>query len=81
MPRSSAAPTRTTGALLLNIAQYPRPQTPRPPILVDAPDDAAILGKAQEVERQVRNSGAEKVQVQIRRAVNLVLVGQVGDET
>jgi hypothetical protein len=65
---------------LLAVAQYPRPDKPRRPLLVDAPDDAAILDKAQEVAQQVRNDGAQKVQVQIRRAVNLVLVGQIGDK-
>lgn len=64
---------------LLNTAQYPRLEKPRPPILVDAPDDEAILAKAEEIVRQTREEGAEKVQVQIRRAVNLVLVGHVGD--
>jgi hypothetical protein len=65
---------------LLNIAQYPRQEKPRAPMLVDAPDDEAILTRASEVLQQVRNAGAEKVQVQIRRAANLVLVGHVGDE-
>ncbi len=65
---------------LLNVAQYPRQETPRPPILLDAPDDAAILAKANEIVQQVRDEGAEKVKVQVRRAVNLVLVGHVGDE-
>jgi hypothetical protein len=65
---------------LLNVAQYPRLEKPRPPMLVDAPDDAAILVRAGEIVEQVRNDGAEKVQVQVRRAVNLVLVGHVGDE-
>ncbi len=65
---------------LLNIAQYPRLEKPRPPILLDAPDDAAILAKADEIAQQTRDEGAEKVKVQVRRAVNLVLVGHVGDE-
>jgi hypothetical protein len=65
---------------LLNIAQYPRLEKPRPPILLDAPDDAAILAKADEIVQQTRDEGAEKVKVQVRRAVNLVLVGHVGDE-
>ncbi|WP_158929285.1 hypothetical protein [Acidisphaera sp. S103] len=65
---------------LLNTAQYPRPAKPTPPILVDAPDDATILAKADEIVRQIRSEGAEKVQVQVRQAVNLVLVGHVGDE-
>lgn len=65
---------------LLNTAQHPRPATPRPPILLDAPDDAAIMAKADEIAQQIRVEGAEKVQVQVRRAVNLVLVGHVGDE-
>jgi hypothetical protein len=65
---------------LLNIAQYPRQEKPRAPILLDAPDDEAILAKAGDVVQQVRNEGASKVQVQVRRAVNLVLVGHVGDE-
>jgi hypothetical protein len=30
--------------------------------------------------QQIRDEGAEKVQVQVRRAVDLVLVGHVGDE-
>jgi hypothetical protein len=64
---------------LVNIAQYPRPEKLRPPLLVDAADDAAILAKAGEIVQQVRGEGAEKVQIQVRRAVNLVLVGQVGD--
>ena len=34
---------------LLNIAQYPRLETPRPPMLLDAPDEAAILAKANEI--------------------------------
>jgi hypothetical protein len=66
---------------LLNIAQYPRPDKPKPPILLDAPDEAAILTKADEIARQIRDGGAEKVQVQVRLAVNLALVGCVGDET
>jgi hypothetical protein len=65
---------------LLNIAQYPRPEKPRPPLLLDAPDHAAILAKADEIAQQIREGGAEKVQVQVRQAVNLVLVGHVGDE-
>jgi hypothetical protein len=65
---------------LLNTAQFPRLEKPRPPILVDAQDDAAILVKAAEVVEQIRTEGAEKVRVQVRRAVNLVLVGHVGDE-
>lgn len=65
---------------LLNTAQYPRQEKPRPPILLDAPDDAAILAKADEIAQQIRDEGAEKVQVQVRRAANLVLVGVVGDE-
>jgi hypothetical protein len=65
---------------LLNSAQYPRPETPRSPILLEAPDDAAILVKARELVEQIRGAGAEKVQVQVRRAANLVLVGHVGDE-
>jgi hypothetical protein len=64
---------------LVNVAQYPRLEKPRPPLLVDAADDAAILAKAGEIVQQVRGEGAEKVQIQVRRAVNLVLVGQVGD--
>jgi hypothetical protein len=65
---------------LLNTAQLPRPDQPRPPILVDAPDDEAILLKANDIVQQIRDEGAEKVRVQIRRAVNLVLVGHVGDD-
>jgi hypothetical protein len=65
---------------LLNTAQYPRPENPRSPILLEAPDDAAILTKARELVEQIRVAGAEKVQVQVRRAANLVLVGHVGDE-
>ena len=65
---------------LLNTAQLPRPEKPRPPILIDAPDDEAILLKANEIVQQIRDDGAEKVSVQIRRAVNLVLVGHVGDD-
>jgi hypothetical protein len=65
---------------LLNTAQYPRLERPRPPILLDAQDDAAILVKADEIAQQIRAEGAEKVQVQVRRAVNLVLVGHVGDK-
>jgi len=65
---------------LINAAQHPRLETPRPPILLDAPDDAAILAKAKEIAQQIRAEGAQKVQVQVRRAVNLALVGQVGDE-
>jgi hypothetical protein len=66
---------------LLNTAQYPRPETPPSPILLDAPDDAAILVKADEIVRKIRDEGAEKVQIQIRRAANLALVGHVGDKT
>jgi hypothetical protein len=65
---------------LLNTAQFPRPEKPRSPILVDAPDEAAIMAKAGELVQQIRGEGAEKVQVQVRQAVNLVLVGHVGDE-
>lgn len=65
---------------LLNVAQYPRPEKPRPPLLLDAPDHEAILAKADALARQIRDAGAEKVQVQVRLAVNLVLVGHVGDE-
>jgi hypothetical protein len=65
---------------LLNTAQFPRPEQPRPPILLDAADDAAILAKAGEIAQQIRSEGAEKVQVQVRRAANLVLVGLVGDD-
>jgi hypothetical protein len=65
---------------LLNTAQFPRPEKPRPPILLDAPDEAAIMAKADELVQQIRGEGAEKVQVQVRQAVNLVLVGHVGDE-
>ncbi len=65
---------------LLNTAQYPRPAAPRAPVLLDAPDDNAILVRANELVEQIRAEGAEKVRVQIRRAVNLVLVGHVGDE-
>lgn len=65
---------------LLNTAQLPRPEKPRPPILIDAPDDEAILLKANDIVQQIRDEGAEKVRVQIRRAVNLVLVGHVGDD-
>ena len=65
---------------LLNSAQFPRLDKPRPPILIDAPDDEVILLKADEIVRQIRGEGAEKVRVQIRRAVNLVLVGHVGDD-
>ncbi len=65
---------------LLNTAQYPRLERPRPPILLDAQDDAAILVKADEIAQQIRAEGAEKVQVQVRRAANLVLVGHVGDK-
>ena len=64
---------------LVNVAQYPRLQRPRAPVIIDAPDDEAILARADEIARQVRCEGAEKVQVQVRRAVNLVLVGHVGD--
>jgi len=64
---------------LLNIAQYPRLETPRPPMLLDAPDEAAILAKANEIAQQTRDEGAEKVQVQVRLAVNLTMVGVVGD--
>jgi hypothetical protein len=65
---------------LLNTAQYPRAESPSSPILLEAPDDAAILVKAREIVEQIRVAGAEKVQVQVRRAANLVLVGHVGDE-
>lgn len=65
---------------LLNVAQYPRLEKPRPPVLVEAPDDEAILAKADEIVRQVRGEGAEKVQVQVRRAADLVLVAHVGDK-
>jgi hypothetical protein len=65
---------------LLNIAQFPRKETPRAPMLVEAVDDEAVLVRASEIVQQVRDEGAEKVQVQVRRAVNLVLVGHVGDE-
>jgi hypothetical protein len=65
---------------LLNTAQFPRPEKPRAPILLDAPDEAAIMVKAGELVRQIRDEGAEMVQVQVRQAVNLVLVGHVGDE-
>lgn len=65
---------------LLNTAQYPRPAKPRPPILLDAPDEATIMAKADELARQIRAEGAEKVQIQVRQAVNLVLVGHAGDE-
>jgi hypothetical protein len=65
---------------LLNTALYPRPEQPPRPVLIDAPDDAAILAKAEEMVQQLRQNGAEKAQVQVRRAVNLVLVGHVGDE-
>ncbi|MDR3535150.1 MAG: hypothetical protein P4L71_01495 [Acetobacteraceae bacterium] len=65
---------------LLNIAQHPRPEKPRPPILLDSPDDAAILAKADEIAQQIRDAGALKVQVQVRLAANLVLVGHVGDD-
>jgi hypothetical protein len=64
---------------LLNIAQYPRLETPQPPLLLDAPDDEAILLKADEILRRVRGEGAEKVQVQVRRAANLTMVGLIGD--
>jgi hypothetical protein len=66
---------------LLNTAQYPRQENAKSPILLDAPDDDAILAKANEIAQQIRDEGAEKVQVQVRRAVNLMLVGHVGDET
>ncbi len=65
---------------LLNTVQYPRPEKPRPPIVLDALDDAAILAKAAEIAQQIRDEGAEKAQVQVRRAVNLALVGHVGDK-
>jgi hypothetical protein len=65
---------------LLNTAQYPRLEKPKPPLLLDAPDDAAILARAEQIVQQIRAAGAEKVQVQVRRAVNLALVGQVGDD-
>jgi hypothetical protein len=65
---------------LLNFAQFPRPEKPRPPVLLDAPDETAILAKAGEFVEQIRTEGAEKVQVQVRRAADLVLVGHVGDE-
>lgn len=65
---------------LLNTAQFPRPDKPKPPLLLDAEDDAAILAKASEIAHQLRSEGAEKVQVQVRRAANLVLVGLVGDD-
>jgi hypothetical protein len=65
---------------LLNTAQYPRPDKPRPPLLVDAPDKATILARADEIVQQIRAEGAEKVQIQVRQAVNLVLVGHVGDD-
>lgn len=65
---------------LLNIAEFPRPNTPRPPILLDAADEQAILAKAGELVERIRQEGAEKAQVQVRRAVDLVLVGHVGDE-
>ncbi len=65
---------------LLNTAQYPRLETPRPPILLDAADDAAILAEAEAIVRKLHDEGAEKAQVQVRRAINLELVGQVGDE-
>jgi hypothetical protein len=65
---------------LLNTAQYPRQEKAKSPILLDAPDDEAILAKANEIAQQIRDEGAEKVQVQVRRAVNLMLVGHVGDE-
>jgi hypothetical protein len=64
---------------LLNTAQFPRPETPRRPILLDAPDDAAVLAQAEEIIQQIRAEGAEKVQIQVRRAANLRLVGHVGD--
>jgi hypothetical protein len=64
---------------LINIAQHPRPEKPRPPMLLDAPDDTAIMTKADEIAQQIRDQGADKVQVQVRHAVNLVLVGHVGD--
>jgi hypothetical protein len=66
---------------LLNIAQYPRPAKPRPPLLIDAPDEAGILAKADEIVQQVRAEGAQKVQVQVRQAVNLARVAHVGDGT
>jgi hypothetical protein len=66
---------------LLNTVQYPRLDKPKPPILLDAEDDSAILAKAAEIAQQIRDEGAEKVQVQVRRAVNLVLVGHAGDKT
>jgi hypothetical protein len=65
---------------LVNTAEFPRPEKPRPPILLEAPDEAAIMEKAKEIVRQVRSEGAEKVRVQVRQAVNLVLVGHAGDE-
>jgi hypothetical protein len=64
---------------LLNVAQFPRLETPRPPLLLDAPDDQTILAKAAEIVQQARDEGAEKVQVQVRRAVNLTVVGLIGD--
>jgi hypothetical protein len=65
---------------LVNTAEFPRLEKPRPPILLEAPDEAAIMAKAEEIVRQVRSEGAEKVRVQVRQAVNLVLVGHAGDE-
>jgi hypothetical protein len=64
---------------LVKIARYPRPDTPRPPVLLEATDDAAILAQAEAIVEQIRAEGAEKVQIQVRRAANLVLVGHVGD--
>ncbi len=64
---------------LVNVAQFPRLESPKPPVIIDAPDDEAILAKAGEIVAQVRGEGAEKVRVQIRRAANLLLVGHVGD--
>ena len=65
---------------LLNTAQFPKPEKPKPPLLLDAPDDTAILAMAEELVQKLRDEGAEKARVQIRQAVNLVLVGHVGDE-
>ena len=64
---------------LLNTAQFPRVTPPRAPVLVDADDDAGALQKADELVALIRGEGAEKVRVQIRRAVNLALVGHAGD--
>jgi hypothetical protein len=64
---------------LLNIAQFPRLETPPPPLLVDAPDEAAILLKANELIQRTRDGGAQKVQVQVRRAANLTMVALLGD--